>query len=61
MRGSDERSGSLFSYVSLEARVRGDHPLRTIRAWGPTRAAAVRKSAADDKLILELRSLGYLR
>jgi transposase len=31
MRGSDERSGLLFSYVDLEARVRGDHPLRTIR------------------------------
>lgn len=31
MRGSDERSGSLFSYVDLEARVRGDHPLRTIQ------------------------------
>src|SRR5712671_3887046 len=31
MRGSDERSGSLFSYVDLEARVRGDHPLRAIR------------------------------
>jgi transposase len=31
MRGSDERSGSLFSYVDLESRVRGDHPLRTIR------------------------------
>lgn len=31
MRGADERSGSLFSYVNLEARVRGDHPLRTIR------------------------------
>jgi transposase len=31
MRGSDERSGSLFSYVDLEARVRSDHPLRTIR------------------------------
>jgi transposase len=31
MRGSDERSGSLFSYVDLEARVRGDHPLRSIR------------------------------
>ena len=31
MRGSDERSGSLFSYVDLEARVRGEHPLRTIR------------------------------
>lgn len=32
MRGSDERSGSLFSYVDLEARVRPDHPLRMIRA-----------------------------
>ena len=31
MRGSDERSGSLFSYVDLEARVCRDHPLRTIR------------------------------
>lgn len=31
MRGSDERSGSLFSYVDLEARVRADQPLRSIR------------------------------
>src|SRR4051812_4531159 len=31
MRGSDKRSGSLFSYVDLEARVRRDHPLRAIR------------------------------
>ena len=31
MRGADERTGSLFSYVDLEARVRGDHPLRPIR------------------------------
>lgn len=31
MRGSDELAGSLFSYVDLEARVRGDHPLRAIR------------------------------
>jgi transposase len=31
MHGSDDRSGSLFSYVDLEARVRRDHPLRTIR------------------------------
>lgn len=30
MRGTDERTGSLFSYVDLEARVRGDHPLRVI-------------------------------
>jgi transposase len=31
MRGEDERSGSLFSYVDLEARVGKDYPLRTIR------------------------------
>ncbi len=31
MRGSDERTGALFSYVDLEARVRRDHPLRAIR------------------------------
>lgn len=31
MRGSDERSGALFSYVDLEARVPTAHPLRTIR------------------------------
>jgi transposase len=31
MRGGDERSGKLFSYVDLEARVRRDHALRGIR------------------------------
>ncbi len=31
MRGLDETSGSLFSYIDLEERVRPDHPLRTIR------------------------------
>ncbi|WP_429591815.1 IS5 family transposase [Sphingomonas zeicaulis] len=32
MRGTDRRSGELFSYIDLEARVRADHPLRSIRA-----------------------------
>ncbi|HSD93526.1 MAG TPA: IS5 family transposase [Methyloceanibacter sp.] len=31
MRGSDERSGALFSYVDVEARVPAGHPLRRIR------------------------------
>src|ERR1700745_44174 len=31
MRGSDERSGDLFSYVDLEDRVPARHPLRVIR------------------------------
>ena len=41
MHGSDEQSGSLFNYVDLEARVRGDHPLRVIREiakWGAERS-----------------------
>jgi transposase len=32
MRGTDKRSGELFSYVDLEQRVRQDHPLRAIRS-----------------------------
>jgi len=32
MRGEDRESGALFSYVSLEARVPADHPLRAIRS-----------------------------
>ncbi|MGB5325162.1 MAG: IS5 family transposase [Pseudomonadales bacterium] len=31
MRGSDSQAGSMFSYVSLEARVPRDHPLRLMR------------------------------
>jgi transposase len=31
MRGADDQTGSMFSYVSLEARVAADHPLRAIR------------------------------
>jgi len=40
MRGLDERSGSLFSYVDLEARVRRDHPLRLSTAVGFQASAA---------------------
>ncbi|GAA0337004.1 hypothetical protein GCM10009087_54300 [Sphingomonas oligophenolica] len=31
MRGSDEGTGALFSYVDIELRIRRDHPLRQIR------------------------------
>ncbi len=31
MRGTDETSGSLFSYVDLEERIPVRHPLRKIR------------------------------
>ena len=31
MRGADEQPGSMFSYISAEARVPADHPLRAIR------------------------------
>jgi transposase len=39
MRGLDERSGELFSYVDLERRVRPDHPLRRIREMTDTALA----------------------
>ena len=48
MRGSDERSGSLFSYVDLETWVRKEHPLRTVREIAN---AALNDLSADfDKL-----------
>ena len=31
MRGDDQQQDGVFSYVSLEQRVPGDHPLRVIR------------------------------
>lgn len=34
MRGEDQRSEGLFSYVGLEARAPADHPLRGIRTVG---------------------------
>jgi transposase len=48
MRGSDIRSGSLFSYVDLEQRVRADHPLRKIREF--VNAALADLSADFDAL-----------
>lgn len=41
MRGNDEICGSLFSYIDLEKRVRGDHPLRVIREVANAALAAL--------------------
>jgi transposase len=46
MRGADERTGSLFSYVDLEARVRRDHPLRPIREIANAALAALSEDFA---------------
>ncbi len=54
MRGSDTRSGSLFSYVDLEARVRSDHPLRVIRLIANAALAAL----SDDFAALYPPRLG---
>jgi transposase len=63
LRGTDERTGSLFSYVDLEARVRKDHPLRVIRGlvnealdtmasdFARLYAAMGRPSIAPEKLL----------
>jgi len=48
MRGDDPRHESMFSYVTPEARVRADHPLRPIRRM--TDAALERLSPRFDQL-----------
>lgn len=47
MRGGDGRSGELFSYVDLEARVRRDHPLRAIREIVNAGLAALERDFAQ--------------
>jgi transposase len=48
MRGDDPRHDAMFSYVTPEARVRADHPLRPIRQM--TDAALQRLSSRFDTL-----------
>jgi transposase len=52
MRGADERSDFLFSYVSPEQRVPADHPLRPIRQM--TDAALARLSERFEAMYSEL-------
>jgi transposase len=54
MLGSDERSGSLFSSVDLESRVRPDHPLRAIQVI----ANAALADPAEDFAVLYPARLG---
>jgi transposase len=46
MRGVDNRTGELFSYVDLEARVPQNHPLRAIRAIVNAALAALEQEFA---------------
>jgi transposase len=46
MRGGDDRTGELFSYVDLEKRVRSDHPLRPIRAMTNAALAGLERDFA---------------
>src|SRR5271167_1405938 len=63
MRGTDEQQSQIFSYLSPEARVRKDHPLRAVRAmvdealarlsgaWDAMYAEVGRPSIAPEKLL----------
>lgn len=42
------------------AEFREAHPLKTIRTWGTRRSAGARTSKEDEKLLEELRALGYI-
>lgn len=48
MRGQDHQQADMFSYVSPEARVRADHPLRAIRAMAD--AALAKMSPLFDAM-----------
>lgn len=52
MRGDDQDTGAMFSYLSPEARVRPDHPLRPIRQM--TDAALARLSSRFDGMYSEM-------
>ena len=66
MRGSDLRTGELFSYVDLEQRVPESHPLRLIRCivnqvlaaldgeFGKLYASEGRRSIAPERLLRAL-------
>jgi transposase len=68
MRGTDERTGELFSYVDLEDRVPARHPLRLIRRivndvlraldgeFAKLYADSGRPSIAPERLLRALRS-----
>src|SRR3954452_25402920 len=51
MRGADEQTGALFSYLSPEAMVPKDHPLRAIR---PLVNTALARLAPDFARLYEL-------
>ena len=41
MRGSDHQQADMYSYLSAEARVRADHPLRAIRGMADQALASM--------------------
>ena len=52
MRGADDDTSQLFSYLSPESRVRADHPLRQIRRL--TDAAFAALSPQFDRLYSQI-------
>ena len=52
MRGADEQQSQIFSYLSPEARVRKDHPLRAIRVMVDQALAQV--SGCSDAMYAEV-------
>ena len=57
MRGLDHQSGSLFSYVDLEKRIRPDHPLRTIRRLVDDALGSLDRAFTDLYAALGRRSI----
>jgi len=56
MRGADEQQSQIFSYLSPEARVRKDHPLRAIRVMVDEALAQVSPTPSSTKSMIYRRS-----
>src|ERR1700737_3607238 len=64
MRGKDDRSEILFSYIRLDERIPADHPLRVTRQLVDAALAELSRIEADPAPILresQSRSVKFLR
>ena len=60
MRGSDTRTGELFSYIDLEDRVPAKHPLREIRRIVNYVLTGARRGVREDLRIGSMNDIGEM-
>lgn len=56
MRGVDHQQADMYSYLSAEARVRADHPLRAVRGMADEALKHMSKRAQLIQMLYSIRS-----